>query len=277
MSIVKSYIFSSNLVYLAAVDKTLVLICDYGIGDPAFTEVLLRLRNLIPNIFIHPHSTPPFSTVNTGFWIYQIALTPNLKNTYIFSNTAPRKDKKNAQKNNKGEVLMYAKLKNGFEVIGINAGYNFSFIKPFIKEFHHVVAENEGSQFRSRDKYPQAVAKMINGDKSFIGKSEKLSIIPDIPASVIASIDGYGNIKTSIPASKAKYKPGQMLTIEIGMKKHVATYTDGTFNIHEGELAFAPGSSGHEDRFMEIFLRGGSAANLFEHPLVESEIKITKS
>ena len=169
-------------------DKTLILIADYGVGDPAFTEVILRLRNLLPSTYIHPHSTPPFSTINTGFWIYQVALTPNIDNTYIFSNTAPRKDKKKAQKNNKGEVLMYAKLKNGFEVIGINAGYNFSFIKPFIKEFHHVNVENEGSQFRSRDKYPQAAEKMINGDKSFIGKKESKTLIPSIPKNRIASI-----------------------------------------------------------------------------------------
>ncbi|MEK9206923.1 MAG: hypothetical protein AAB922_00435 [Patescibacteria group bacterium] len=255
-------------------DKTLILISDYGNGDPAFTEVIIRLRSLLPNTYIHPQSTPPFSTVNTGFWIYQVSLTPNLKNTFIFSNTAPRKDKKHAQKNNKGEILMYAKLKNGFELVGVNAGYNLSFIKPFIEKFHHVVVENEGSQFRSRDKYPFPVAEMVKGNKSFIGKAEDINIIPDTPKNLIASIDGYGNIKTSVMSSGAKYKPGQMLTITINNKKHVATYTDGTFNIHEGELAFAPGSSGHEDRFMELFLRGGSAKRLFDNPEVETEIKI---
>jgi S-adenosylmethionine hydrolase len=259
------------------VNKTLILISDYGTGDPAFTEVILRLRNLLPDVFIHPQSTPPFSTINTGFWLYQVALTPNIKNTYIFSNTAPRKDKKKAQANNKGEILMYARLKNGFELVGINAGYNFSFIKPCIEKFHHVVVENEGSQFRSRDKYPQAVYKMIKKDKSFIGAKEDVNIIPDAPSNIIASIDGYGNIKTTIRASSVSFKPGQMLTVEVNKKKHVATYTDGTFNIVEGELAFAPGSSGHDDRFMELFLRGGSAEKLFDNPEVESEIKIKES
>lgn len=258
-------------------DKTLVLIADYGNGDPAFSEVIIKLRNLISNLFVQPLSTPPFSTINTGFWIYQIGMTPNVKNTYIFSNTAPRKDKKHAQKNNKGEILMYAKLINDFEVIGINAGYNFSFIKPFIKGFHHVLAENEGSQFRSRDKYPSSVARMIKGDKSFIGREEDINIIPDAPKNVIASIDGYGNIKTTIRNSEVHYKPGELLTIEVNRKKRVTTYTDGTFNIHEGELAFAPGSSGHDNKFMEIFLRGGSASKLFDNPDVESAVLITEN
>ncbi len=255
-------------------DKTLILISDYGNGDPAFTEVMLKLRMLIPDVFIHAQSTPPFSTVNTGFWIYQVAMAPDIKNTYIFSNTAPRKHEKYAQVNNSGERLMYVKLKNGFELMAINAGYSFSFIKPYIKDFYQVIVENEGSQFRSRDKYPQVVAKMIKKNKTFMGKKGDLNAVPNAPTNLIASIDGYGNIKTSIRASHVKFKPGKMLTIEINRKKHVATFTDGTFNIHEGELAFAPGSSGYDNRFMEIFLRGGSAEKLFEKPSVESEIKI---
>ncbi|MBI2622351.1 hypothetical protein HYW66_01820, partial [Candidatus Microgenomates bacterium] len=104
-------------------NATLIIISDYGIGDPAFTEVILQLKILLPNVFIYPQSTPAFSTLNTGFWISQIAQTPNLKNVYIYSNTAPRKDDKSAQKNNKGEKLMYARLNNGFEIMAVNSGY----------------------------------------------------------------------------------------------------------------------------------------------------------
>jgi S-adenosylmethionine hydrolase len=257
-------------------DKTLILICDYGTGDPAFTEVLIRLRNLLPDTYIVPLSTPPLSTVHTGFWIAQTALS-GAKNTYIFSNTAPRKHQKNAVVNNSGERLMYAKLKNGFEIVGVNAGYNFSFVKPYIEKFHHVICENEGSQFRSRDKYPQAVAQMLKGDKSFIGEAEDVNTIPEAPESLIGSIDGYGNIKTTIRESKVNFKPGDKLVISVYGKRHVATYTDGTFNIVEGELAFAPGSSGYEDRFMEIFLRGGSAEKLFGNPEVEAEVKLKEN
>lgn len=254
-------------------EKTLILVSDYGNGDPAFTEVIVRLRNLLPNVFIHPQSTAPLSTVNTGFWIAQIALS-GAKNTYIFSNTAPRKHQKNALVNNSGERLMYTKLRNGFELVAVNAGYNLSFIKPYIVKLNHVIVENDGSQFRSRDKYLQAVAKMINGNRTFIGKPEKTNIIPDAPTNLIASIDGYGNIKTSIRESEINFKPGEKLTVDINGKKHVAIYTDGIFNIHEGELCFAPGSSGYGNRFMEIFLRGGSAKRLFDNPEVEAEVKI---
>jgi len=252
-------------------NPNIVIIADYGTGDPSFTEVMLQLKNLIPNATIIPQSTPPFSTLNTGFWIYQIALTANIKNAYIFSNTAPRKEDKNAQKNNGGEKLMYAKLKNGFEIVAVNARYVFSFVRQYIKDFRFVNIANEGSQFRSRDFYPKAVAQMINKENSFLGSKGNITLIPQIPNNMISSIDGYGNIKTTARASQVRFKPGQTIIIEIHNQKHLAIYTDGVFHVKDGELAFAPGSSGHDDKFMEIFVRGGSAYRLFDNPEVEEE------
>ena len=258
----------------AMTQPNIIVISDYGINDPAFTEVILNIRNFLPNAFVYGQSTPPFSTLNTGFWIYQIALAENIKNTYIFSNTAPRKEQKSPQKNNKGEKLMYARLKNGFEILAGNAKYTFSFVKHYIEKFHFVNVRNEGSQFRSRDFYPQSVMQMVNKDKNFLGVKGDLGSIPQVPKNTISSIDGYGNIKTTTRTSDISFKPGQTLTIEINKQKHVATYTDGVFNILDGELAFAPGSSGHNDRFMEVFVRGGSAYRLFDNPQTEEEFKI---
>jgi len=253
---------------------TIVLIADYGSGDPAFTEVTLQLKTYLPEGDIIQQSTPPFSTLNTGFWIYQIALTPNLKNTYIYSNTAPRKEDKAAQLNNRGEKLMYARLKNGFEIIAVNAGYCFSFVKPYIEEFAYVNVAHEGSQFRSRDMFPEGVAKMILKQPDFKGESADPTLIPDYPALTVASIDGYGNIKTTMRQSEAHFVPGQQLIITINRRKHLTTFTDGIFNIQDGELALAPGSTGHDDKFMELVLRGGSAYFMFERPLVESSFTV---
>lgn len=254
--------------------KTLVIISDYGTGDPAFTEVMLQLRRFLPGVFIIPQATPAFSTVNTGFWIYQTALTPNLSNTFIFSNTAPRISDKKAQKDNSGEKLMYAKLNNGFEIIGVNAGYNFSFIKPYIQEFNFVNVLNKGSQFRSRDFYPEKVAQMVQKNKSFLGEKTDISIVPDAPKSVIASIDGYGNIKTTIRKSQFNHELGSKLVVYINFTQHMAIYTDAMFNVEEGGVALALGSSGHDDRFLEIIVRKGSAKKLFRYPNVEDKITI---
>ena len=253
---------------------TLIVISDYGTGDPAFTEVAVQLKKLIPGADLLLQSVPPFSTLNTGFWIAQIALNGGLADMYIYSNTAPRKEEREAQINNRGEKLMYARLKNGFEIVAVNAGFVFSFVKPQIEKFCFANIPNEGSQFRSRDIFPKAVAQMIHKDESLYGEDAPLDLTPDFPTERIASIDGYGNIKLTTRKSEVNYKSGDKLVIEINGVKHEATFTDGSFNIQEGQVAYAPGSTGHDDRFMEIFYRGQSACKLFLHPEVGSRIKI---
>ena len=254
---------------------TIILIADYGASDPSFLEVTLALQRLIPDALVIPQTVPAFSTLATGFWTYQFALTDGLDSTYIYTNTAPRTEEAKAQANNRGEKLVYAKLKNGREIIGVNAKYCFSFLKPHISNFHAVNVENQGSQFRSRDKFPKAVAQMVLGDKAFLAEPIETSTIPEPPPQAAAVVDGYGNIKTTIRLSQVTFKPGQKLVISFRDTAHEGYFTDGIFNVPSGVVAFAPGSSGHNDRFMEIFYRGASASELFGGVKSEEPFHIT--
>jgi S-adenosylmethionine hydrolase len=254
--------------------KLIHLIADYGTGDPAFTEVIQKLHVLDPNSTILPTSVPPFSTLATGFWTYQFALVNPIPEMMIYTNTAPRKDNKESREKNEGEKLVYAKLKNGVTVVGVNAKYCFSFIKPEIAELHIVNVANKGSQFRSRDFYPEAVIGIANGNASYIGDSISVDSIPDPSIKAIAWIDGYGNMKTSVRQSSVSFSPGQTVLVEMNGMKRTAYFTDGTFAVREGELAFAPGSTGGNDRFMELFLRGLSAWVEFGKPHIETEFTV---
>ena len=55
-------------------------------------------------------------------------------------------------------------------------------------------------------------------------------------------------------------------------------YSDGSFKVPEGTLAFAPGSSGwqgssgNQIRWMELFLRGGNAWERFGKPRVNQVV-----
>lgn len=252
------------------------LITDYGTGDPAFGEVMQKLYGLNPSLTIIPTSVYRFSTLATGFWISQYACVNPVSGMGIYANTAPRKDNKEKRVHNEGEGLVYALLANGVRIVGVNAGYCFSFIKPQIKTMHAVKVANKGSQFRSRDFYPEAVVGILRGDTSYIGDPVRLSTISDAPSDRIAWIDGYGNMKTSTHASSVTLSPGQPVVITINGMKRTAFFTDGTFSVREGELAWAPGSSGSEDKYMEIFLRGLSAWKEFGKPDVESTFTVEK-
>ncbi len=91
----------------------------------------------------------------------------------------------------------------------------------------------------------------------------------------VAWTDGYGNIKTTIPASSVNLEPETKVVIRIGDVVSDAVYSDGSFRVPEGTLAFSPGSSGwstHEGgepvRWMELFLGGGNAWERFGRPRV---------
>lgn len=255
------------------------LIADYGTGDPAFAEVTQRLLMALPSSQLSLVSVPPFSTLATGFWIAQLGLNPGPEERLIYHNCAPRQDDSEPRPDNEGEGLTYALLPNGVKVVGVLAGYTLSFIKPYAEVIHTVKVSRGGSQFRSRDVFPIAAAAIASGDFSFLGEVLKPSQIPDAPIDRVAWVDGYGNIKTSIPAHTIDLEPETKVVIRVGDLVSDAVYSDGSFKVPEGTLAFSPGSSGWPAaggkeplRWMELFLRGGSAWERFGRPRVNQLI-----
>ncbi|MCA1992566.1 MAG: SAM-dependent chlorinase/fluorinase, partial [Coleofasciculus sp. S288] len=210
------------------------LIADYGPGDPAFVEVTQRLMMALPSAQIHSLSVPPFSTLATGFWIAQLGLNPGPQERLIYHNCAPRQDDTKPRQDNEGEGLTYALLPNGVKVIGVNAGYTLSFIKNEAKPLRIVNVSRGGSQFRSRDVFPEAAAAIAKGDLTLLGDILQPEQIPGPPSDRIAWIDGYGNIKTTIPASAVNLEPQTKVVIRIGDVVSDAVYSDGSFRVPEG-------------------------------------------
>jgi hypothetical protein len=254
------------------------VIADYGTGDPAFAEVTQRLLMALPQAQVQMLSVPPFSTLATGFWIAQLGLNPGPEPRLIYHNCAPRQDDPQARQNNEGEGLTYALLPNGVKIVGVNAGYTLSFIKHHAKILRVVNVSRGGSQFRSRDVFPTAAAAIAHEDLTLLGDNLKREQIPDAPLDRIAWIDGYGNIKTTIPAHTIGLEPETKIVIRIGDVVSDAVYSDGSFRVPEGTLAFAPGSSGWSSpggevvRWMELFLRGGNAWERFGKPRINWQV-----
>jgi S-adenosylmethionine hydrolase len=138
----------------------------------------------------------------------------------------------------------------------------------------------EGSQFRSRDLFPQAAAAIALGRPEALAEVIDPADIPTVPASCIAYIDGYGNLKTTIRSDASAAPSGSRVRVRIGVTEREAMTSDGNFEVGQGELAFAPGSSGWTDaagaetRWMELFLRGGNAWETFGRPHVGDAIEI---
>lgn len=135
-----------------------------------------------------------------------------------------------------------------------------------------------GSQFRSRDIFAGAFAQLVTGDESPLGEKVPETAVPPPPEGCIAYVDGYGNLKTTLAG--AGLQPGTTVSVRIGGVEREAMVAGGGFEVPDGELAFAPGSSGwrladgSETRFRELFLRGGNAWEAFGRPPVESSISL---
>lgn len=262
---------------------SLTLIGDYGLGDLAFLEVLQRLQLELPSFQFQTLSVPALSTLGAGFSLAQLALNPGLAGRLYYHNCDPRKDKTAALLDNEGSRLTYVLLPNDVRVVGVLSGYTLSFLKDEAKALHYLDVDKAGSQFRSRDLFPLVLSAIAKGDYSLLGEEIDLDLIPDVPDDLIAWVDGYGNLKTTIKAYTLKLEPGTKLTVNIGDVLAEATYTDSVFNVPEGTLALAPGSSGWltsdgtQLTWMELFLRGGSAYELFGRPKISQTISNLKA
>jgi hypothetical protein len=257
------------------------IIADYGFGDLAFAEVVQRLKLYLPDAEPILTPVPAFATLAAGFCIAQLGLNKAPAGTIIYHNVAPREDDEQARAGNAGERLAFARLSTGVRVIGVNAGYAFSFVRDVAEELRWAAVAAEGSQFRSRDLFPEAAAAIALGQPDALGDLIPPSDIPDVPSNCIAYIDGYGNLKTTVKHDKSKVGDGETVRLQIGERKQEATQSDGSFAVESGQLAFAPGSSGwtnaqgEQTRWMEVFLRGGNAWKSFDCPSIGTPIQIT--
>ncbi|MEU4688637.1 hypothetical protein [Actinoplanes sp. NPDC023714] len=250
----------------------LTVVADYGLGDLAFAEVRQRLALLLPAADVTAVPVPAFDTVAAGFCVCQLALGEGPADRIVYANVAPRRDRDEPRANNAGERLAAARLDSGVLVVAVNAGAALSFLAAEGVPVRAVDVADHGSQFRSRDVFPAALAALAAGDDSLLG--EELPVGPP-PKQAVAYTDGYGNIKTTWDAPPAP--TGSRVRVRIGGAEAEAVISDGVFEVPAGTMSFAPGSSGWNGRsFFELLARGGSAAEVFAHPRSGTPVEIVR-
>jgi hypothetical protein len=252
------------------------LVADYGPGDLAFAEVVQRLAALLPEAAVLPTPVPAFDTVGAGFCAAQLALGDGPADRVVYMNVAPRADRPDPRPGNQGERLVAARCTNGTLVVGVNAQHCFSFLRG-AAEVRAVRVPDAGSQFRSRDLFPAAVARLARADDTVLGEVVEGDLVPPVPERVVAYVDGYGNLKTTW--HEAPVPLGTQVQVVVGGTAAPATVTDGTFAVPEGAMSFAPGSSGWELDgrrmvFYELLLRGGSAAKRLGTPAAGEPVEV---
>ncbi|HKY74460.1 MAG TPA: hypothetical protein VJ246_04070 [Patescibacteria group bacterium] len=260
---------------------------DYAPNGLEFAEIDARLYqslNDLAHVKIHDVAIPSLDTMALGFATGQLAYAPHPGRLVIYGNCAPRRGSVKASKNNKDNGIQYVKLNNGTEIINVYSEYAFGFVKKDIVEYRMINCPNEGSQFRSRDFFPYAVAKIVDGDYNELGEELNISDIPEIPNNLVSWTDGFGNIKTTMRKSdleKMDLKPGQSVLVVLNGVAMVGVMSIGGFQVDRGVLAINAGSSGYDNPFVELFLRvhhmsEKTAAVRFDYPSGGTEFEIKK-
>jgi hypothetical protein len=254
------------------------VVADYGFGDLAFAEVAQRLAQHLPDAQLVFTPVPAFDTLSAGFCVAQLALTDGPTDRIVYCNVAPREDKNDPRPDNEGERLIAGRTPTGVLVVAPNSRYTFSFLHPAGTPLHEVQVPESGSQFRSRDVFPQLVAALARGDETVVGPELTDEAVPPPPERVVAYIDGYGNLKTTW--SQPPASSGTRVRVQVDDRSVEATVSDGTFEVPAGETSFAPGSSGWRTPdgnlgWYELFARGASAAALLGHPAAGAEVTVT--
>src|ERR671932_2277467 len=155
------------------------IIADYGFGDLAFAEVVQRIRLVLPDAEPVLTPVPAFATLAAGFCIAQLGLNAAPAGTLIYHNVAPRADDSAERTDNAGERLAFARLPTGVRVIGVNAGHTFSFLRDVAEEFRWAAAAQSGSQFRSRDLFPQVASAIMLGQPESLADRIPPGEVPD--------------------------------------------------------------------------------------------------
>jgi hypothetical protein len=253
------------------------VVCDYVAGGMEFGEITNRLQYHLQDphgVRIHPTSVPSLDTMAVGFVTAQFAFAPNKGKMFIYGNAAPRRDSSKAKKDNDDNGIRYARLRNGVEIVNVYSEFAFGFVKSEIVEYRGINCPVGGSQFRSRDYFPERVAKLINGDRSVLTAEMSTDEIPEIPSNLVAWTDGFGNIKTTMRKSDLdvmQLQVGQSVQVILNGVSMLGVIATGGFSVDRGVLAVNAGSSGYDNPFVELFLRvhhmrEKTAAVRFDYP-----------
>ena len=252
----------------------LKILTDYPRDDLAHDEVHQSLVTACVSRGIYPANidvgaVPGMDTIVAGFKTAQLVFNSKLGYGHIFhTNCAPRKNIVSIK--SQGEKIVLGITSQGVVALMVNSGYSiapfFEAVKAGEMMFFQTSVPDSGSQFRSRDFFPDAMADLtlhlatrfaaLGEDKinqllkarafreildgfSYLGAELDLDSFPHLPEATVYYVDSFGNIKLNYKhkALLAQHAVGTKLVVAIGNTVVDAIVGDVGFSMGEGVIA----------------------------------------
>jgi hypothetical protein len=237
------------------------VVTTQGEGDEAAVSTVRSVTLGVPDAMVDVTAVEPLDTLAAGLWVARLALADGPPARLVVHDVAGADE---------DHELWVGRTDRGVLVIGPNAGWSWSFA---VDELHgpcHVDVPELGSSLHTRDVLHAALAHLVAAHPHAIRAVVARDQVPPVPASAVACTDRHGNLETTIDRPPAQI--GQRLTVRVGEVSAAAIVAKSRSAIAEGELGLASGPvgwrtrAGAERRLLELFVRGGSAAERFGRP-----------
>lgn len=227
----------------------------------------MSAHDLVPTFMLYP----AYNSIAMGVEVSELVTNSQRPERLIIAVNYAPPDKKGGTKDNIRNDFFCAVLVDGTIVCGTSNGFEFSYIKPKIKEFYRLMNTNHLlSQFRSLEVLPQhAILFSLPEERKRLIKEKKLKrvknidkIIPFVPdVTHVMEVDNFGNVKIILSESdkallKRKAEKRQPIyfafgkaSLEIGKnrikfrKSHEAVAADSFFALPMGTNVLAARSS----------------------------------
>jgi hypothetical protein len=237
------------------------VVTTQGAGDAADGSTVRSVTLGVPGAVVDVTAVEPLDTLAAGLWVARLALADGPAERLVVHCVAGADE---------DHDICVGRTDNGVLVIGPNAGWSWSFA---VDELHgpcHVDVPEQGSPLHVYDVLHSALAHLVaahpHAIRDVVGPDE----VPPVPESAVACTDRHGNLETTIDRPPAQV--GERLTVRVGEVTATATVAESRTTVAEGELGLAAGPvawrtrAGAERRLLELFVRGGSAAERFGRP-----------
>jgi S-adenosyl-l-methionine hydroxide adenosyltransferase len=237
------------------------VVTTQGDGEEAAGSTVRSVTLGVPGAVVDVTAVAPLDTLAAGMWVARLALAGGPPERLIVHYVAAADE---------DHDLCVGRTDSGVLVIGPNSGWSWSFAFDELHGPCHVDVPELGSRLHTRDVLHAALAHLVaahpHAIRAVVGRDQ----VPAVPESAVAYTDRDGNLETTIDRPPAEV--GDRLTVRVGDVAAGATVARSRSAVAEGELGLAAGPiswptrAGAEHRLLELFVRGGSAAERFGHP-----------
>jgi hypothetical protein len=251
------------------------LVADYGEADVAWADAVQRVAVAVPDAVVARTPVGPSDTLAAGFCVAQLALNDGPPDRIVVHDVAP------AAGEGGDDRFCAGRSPDGVLVVGPNVGWAWSFAVDGLHGLCHVDVPAGTDSPHARDYLAAALTHLVARHPHAVCDDVPSDQVRPVPASVVAYVDSRGNVVTTL--TEAPAPPGTEVAVRVGDAEAPAVIAESLAAAPGGRLALAPGDAGWRTRagkrrrYLELAIRGGSAAQQLGDPPTGTPVAVQSS